>query len=188
MSGGICVVLRARRPLARIHPSAYGAVYFGPSAPPPVNRYDAADSRFGVLYAGLTLKACVGEILVRNPARPYILTSEIASRSSALLRTTRELRLAALHDERMSICGMSLTQLVADDYGATQVLACHIYDTVPAVDGILYPSRFSNRPCVALFDRASSAVEQVGASRALRIEQIESIVRTFGKIVADDSV
>ena len=112
---------------------------------------------------------------------------KLASRSSAVLRLTRNVELAALHDQRMSSWGVSLTQLTSEDYDVTQQLGAAIHAQAPTVDSILYASRFSARRCIALFDRAVDAVEQVGASRPLRIERVESLVAAFGKIVADDS-
>lgn len=180
------VRLAAGRRLARLHPTAYDPIFFGPDGPDPVHRYDAPDGAFKVLYAALTLKAAVGEVLVRNPARRYVFTSEIEPRASAVLRLTRDVTLAALHDERMSSWGVSLTDLTAGDYAATQALAAAVHAHDVAIDGILYPSRFSARCCLALFDRAADAVRQVGASRPLRIERVESLLAAFGKAVADD--
>jgi len=174
--------------LARLHPKQYDARFFGPAGTEPRNRYDSPDGGYKIFYAAFSLRGAVGEVLVRNPARRYVMMSEIDALASATFRLGRDVVLAALHDERMSSWGVSLTDLTASDYAVTQALGAKIHADARRLDGILYPSRFSNQPCIALFERAEAALEPLGDSRPLRIERIEKIVARFGKTVADDSL
>lgn len=180
--------VRAGRRLARFHSKGYDARFFGPAGAEPLNRYDAPDGSYKIFYAAFSLRGAVGEVLIRNPARRYVMMSEIEAYASATFVLGRDVTLAALHDERMSSWGVSLTDLTARSYAVTQALGAQIYADPRGLDGILYPSRFSNRPCIALFDRAETALVRLGPSRPLQIERIEKLAAGFGKTVADDSL
>src|SRR3546814_20605852 len=96
--------------------------------------------------------------MVRSPAIPYVLSSTVQSRVHSELVVTRTLRLYPLVDAGVSKLGLSFTDLHGDAYAKTWEASGHIHATTSA-DGILYNSRFDNKPCVALLDRSADAIE-----------------------------
>lgn len=145
------------RYLHRIHRATYDPLFFGPLGPEPEGRFDAPDGSYKVLYAARTLETAFGETLVRRPAIPYVLSTAVEARVRSVLVTTRALRLYPLLDAGISAHGLSFTDLHGDAYGKTWAVSRHIHQTTTA-DGILYTSRFDNQRCIALFERAASAI------------------------------
>ncbi|WP_280952119.1 RES family NAD+ phosphorylase [Mesorhizobium sp. C280B] len=64
--------------LHRIHRSWLDPIFWSGRGVPPTTRFDSAGGRFGVLYAGLTLRGTLAETLLRNPQRLMVGMAERA--------------------------------------------------------------------------------------------------------------
>lgn len=167
--------------LHRIHRSAHAPLFFGPIGNSPEGRFDAPDGSYKVLYAARSLETAFGETLVRSPNVPYVLSSAVQTRLRSELVTLRALRLYPLLDAGVSAHGLSFTDLHGDNYVKTWKLSALIHDRTTA-DGILYTSRFDNQRCVALFERAATAVEVAAANRlSISPSEAERLAAHFGK-------
>ena len=167
--------------LHRIHRVAHGPIFFGPAGSAPEQRYDAPDGAFKTLYLARSLETAFGETLVRLPSIPYVLSSDVEVRCRSELITSRPLRLFPLVDAGVSSLGLSFTDLHGAAYARTWEISGQIHSRTPA-DGILYTSRFDNKPCIDLFDRAQDAVVET-AVRAVPIppEQAAMLCHHYGK-------
>lgn len=171
--------------LHRIHRPAHDPLFFGPPGAEPQSRFDSPDGRFKILYAARSLETAFAETLVRTPAVPYVLSSAVGLRVRSELVVTRPLKLYPLVDGQISFLGLSFTDLHGDAYARTWDVSDHIHRSTSA-DGLVYASRFDNQRCVALFDRAASAIE-VGPARCVPISpsEAERLSAHFGKIYVD---
>ncbi|MDF0491098.1 RES family NAD+ phosphorylase [Sphingobium sp. H39-3-25] len=171
--------------LYRIHRTGHDPIYFGPDGETPLSRYDSPDGSYKVLYAARTLETAFGETLVRAPATPHVLSTMVEARVRSELVTTRPLRLYPLLDAGVSAHGLSFTDLHGIDYVRSWAVCAEIHATT-AADGILYTSRFDNRRCVALFDRAAAAIEAGPVSRvSISPSEAAALAGHFGKIYVE---
>lgn len=181
-------MLRLRRVRAgsvfhRIHRKTLSPLFFGPAGALPLQRYDDPAGGYKTLYLALDLETAFGETLVRVPTVTDVLASDVALRARSELVATRALGLYPLVDAGVSAHGLSFTELHGADYRRTQAIAAEIHRAT-AADGILYTSRFNDRRCVALFDRAAEAVA-VGTTTALMPEDAHALAARFGKSYVD---
>jgi hypothetical protein len=73
--------IKAGQVLHRVHRSSFDPIFFDPGRDvPPTNRFDSASGRFGVPYAGRTLRRTLAETLVRNPQRLMVAMTDIVGR------------------------------------------------------------------------------------------------------------
>ena len=61
-----------------------------------------------------------------------------------------------------------------------QTLSHSVYSQVPEADGLLYDSRFTSDGCVAIFDRAFSALDSQAVQPLTRIPEVHQVLRTAG--------
>lgn len=154
----------------RVHGSS---LYFGRAAR---FRWDAPDSRFGVLYAGTAFAVCVAETVARPaPDAPLDAATgvKILSESSDLrpydvyrITTKRPLMLAAMFGATFQRLGIDSVVLTTRDYAGPQAWARWLHEHPRGFDGLQYVSRLLGDVYnVALFDRASDALreENLGA-------------------------
>jgi hypothetical protein len=171
--------------LHRIHRHDHEPIFFGPAGSDPEFRYDAPDGSYKVLYAARSLETAFGETLVRSPGIPYITASAVKVRARSELVVARTLRLYPLVDAGVSAQGLSFTELHGDAYAKTWEVSALIHRTTSA-DGILYTSRFDNQRCVALFDRAATAVAETSVSKvAIAPAQATVLAHHFGKLYVE---
>lgn len=151
--------------LYRIHRSANGPLFFNRlSTSNTVFRFDAPADQYGVLYAASTFSACMFETLIRNRyengALPLLIEhSELYLRSvsSIGLGSARVLRLADFSQSLAPLGGNSIVMSV-NDYTAPNAWSLAVFEHPDNFDGIYFQSRYSNEPCVALFDRVEAVV------------------------------
>ena len=139
-----------------------------------MNRFDAADNSYGVLYLGLSLPTALMESVfhehrwARDEKRSISL-AEVHSRLVRAIGVLEDLELADLTAPGVMAAhfGLNLEQLASRGYQHTQRISGELHamrgaDGLPAFDGVLYPSRNNYpEPGVALFDRAKHKVEVV---------------------------
>lgn len=150
-------------------------------SPPP----DAAE-RYGVVYLGSSVQVTVAETLVRDrgDGRLGDLPLELAELEAwacAEIEVVTPLRLADLRGDGPLRMGIPSDVPHAADWRLGQVwsAALHAHDVRP--DGLIYLSRFTGEPNLAVFDRALSklAATRVGALMDRRAE-LASAIRRFG--------
>jgi hypothetical protein len=158
-------VIAPGTPLRRVHSRAYHPHFFGPPPPKhgdpwpnPRNRFDDPLGEYGVCYLGLTDEAAFVETVLRDQYLPHVSESELAEVCLADGEATRELRLARFLGwglQRMHTNAAS----VHAPYDITQAWSRAIWAHPDGVDGIAYRSGYDDdHRCVALFDRASTAL------------------------------
>lgn len=127
--------------------------------------------RFGVLYLGESLTVCFLETVLRDQrdgAIGDLLLEESALRQRlyAEIGTAEPLKMVDLRDEGAIIMGVptdvakASSQTLARKWSA----AFHAHPETP--DGIIYPSRFSGRTNLAVFDRA---IKKLHVTRTMRL-------------------
>lgn len=167
--------------LHRIHRPVHEPIFFGPTGSPPEARFDSPDGSYKVLYAARSLETAFGETIVRFPQVPYVLSSTVNARVRSELITKRSLRLYPLLDAGVSAHGLSFSDLHGSAYAKTWEISGLIHRTT-AADGILYTSRFDNQRCVALFDRAASAIGITAINKVVIPPSLGTILaHHFGK-------
>jgi hypothetical protein len=126
-------------------------------------------NRFGVLYLGSTLKVCFLEAILRDQRNGVIISgyyvigeSELRSRRYALIEPTSRLSLVDLRGDGCVRIGIpsdvprSANQALARRWS----LAFYRHPSQP--DGIIYPSRLNEDTNLAIYDRATAKLREVG--------------------------
>ena len=72
-------------------------------------------------------------------------------------------------------------KLMSDSVLTAQRWSQAFHDTYPGIDGLLYPSSLTGRPCVALYERAAPAV---GGSSTLRLHRALADAALHGAVIA----
>ena len=164
--------------LYRAHRIGVDPVFFGPRGPHPVNRFDDPGGTFKVCYLGLHEAAALVEGVLHQPvATGYVTVATLRERALATLRALSPLRLVRLHGRHLLALGADAGVIHGEDFARSQSWAAAIHAHPSNVDGILYSCRHDDSAlAVALFDRASAAVEVVesaplapGDPRTLRL-------------------
>lgn len=157
----------------RIHRVSDGAVWFGWNAAAnkfriPINRFDAPDRSYGVLYAALTRDGSFAESVGRKPGA-FRSNDELALLAITTLALTRNLRLVDLHGGA-AVGALGATGVVGvgpQSLARRWSKALHAHPEMP--DGIEYRCRHnSDELAVALFDRiGDGSLTVVGATSIL---------------------
>lgn len=154
-------IVRIKATWWRIHPTAYGPIFFGKTGG---NRYDApADASgarpYGVLYVARDPHGAFVETFGHATGIRVIDRATLASRGLARVTASRPLRLVDLRGNGLARIGADEALCAGPDYGVSQAWSAAFHAHPKAPDGLIYrarhdPSRFS----VALFDRVSPVI------------------------------
>jgi hypothetical protein len=147
--------------LYRSHPADFDPIYFGKGR---AYRFDDPAGTYGVFYAAHRLEGAFVETFLRRPGRTYLDRGDLARRSLSAVKVNRALQLLPLHGPHLVQAGATaeVTHGPADQYTLPQRWSAAIHDH-GGFDGIEYRSRHDDELlCVALFDRARSAIEPAG--------------------------
>lgn len=137
-------------------------------------RFSSVAGNFHTLYAAASLAGAIAETIVRDrfegvPLR-RLFGSELASQAIASLAAAEPLVLIDLRTDGCFQLGLSTDIAVArgqtDGWPASRELAQRLHDHT-AFDGILYRSRLTGVPCIAVFDRAIAPKLTAGPGRPL---------------------
>jgi hypothetical protein len=150
----------AAAPLLRVHRSANEPVFFNRrSASASVFRFDAPADQYGVLYAAPTLSACLFDTVIRNTFEGGTLPlqvdeADLICRSVSRIERGEPLRLR-LADFTRSLAPLGGNALImsCDDYAGPNQWSLAVHVHPQQLDGIYFRSRYSQEPCVAVFDR-----------------------------------
>ncbi|MFZ3482116.1 RES family NAD+ phosphorylase [Sphingomonas sp. 3-13AW] len=165
----------------RIHRLIHDPVFFGPSGLEPELRYDDPGGVYKLLYLARELETSFGETLVRVPTVTDVLSTDVAARARSELKARRTLHLYPLDDAGLSAHGLTLADVLGDNYATTWGLSAYIHANTLA-DGIAYTSRFNAGKCVALFDRAANALDKTSVLGVqLTPELAVDMAQRFGK-------
>jgi hypothetical protein len=150
----------------RIHRLERLPVSFGPGlGEPPRHRFDALGGEYRVAYAATSREASFAEVMLRVPDVDYLTMDEIRSRRLTRIRVRRPMTLVALHGPGLARAGVSATVTTGDNYARSREVARGIWARPERPDGVTYRARHDDGELsVALFDRASDAIEVVGSA------------------------
>lgn len=150
----------------RIHRLEHRPLLFGPEAGgSPRHRFDAPGGEYRVVYAGASREASFAEVFLREPDVEYVRVAEIQSRWVTRIRVCRPVALVVLHGPGLARAGVSATATTGDDYPRSRERARGIWAMPERPDGVTYRARHDDGELsVALFDRASDAIEVVGSA------------------------
>ncbi len=160
----------------RIIPKRHAATPLG--AGPGASRFSSPTDAYRLIYAAQTLDTAIAETIIRdrfvraNPSQRLIEISEIADRAIAELSTVRPLRLVDLCGAGALRLGVPTDAIGARSHAAGQAFAKALFVQHPGIDGILYRSRLTSKPCMAVFDRATDALL---AGRVFGLEQVKAV-------------
>lgn len=133
--------LKAGTTIFRIHPSGYGAVFFGRAGN---YRYDAPDcpnGSFGVMYAGEDLDCCFIESFGQTTGLPAMSGAYLEGRHFAELQLQSDLRFADLVEPgSLSRIGAD-GRLLTGSYKISQQWSAALRNHPARPDGIRYRSR-----------------------------------------------
>ena len=135
-------------------------------------RRRVADSRFGVLYLGTSLKVCFLETVLRDDrdgivGQVEIAESELDDRRYADIQSREPLQLLDLTGD--GPVRMGIPSDVARSRGQTLARKWSVafHDHPRSLDGIFYPSRLNGENNLAIYDRAVAKL-QLASERDLK--------------------
>jgi hypothetical protein len=155
--------------LWRVHPLAYGPLWFGPAGgDPPKGRFDAPSGEYGACYFGASLGVSILETLVRGLKVPIIPRSEVKLRGASSVSLAAPLRMLQLEGKGLASFGVSAHEVAGNDYTPCQDLARRAHAKLDDVDGIQFRSRWdTSELCWMLFDRAEAKLGAVLGTQRL---------------------
>jgi hypothetical protein len=172
--------------LHRIHRSSLGPIFFGPGRDvAPTNRFDSASGRFGVLYAGLTLRGALAETLVRNPQRLMVGMADVMGRSASRLVSDRLLRIVRLYGPGLQAVGTD-NAISTGPYEPCGQWADALWDHRDRPDGIAYQSRHdSSEICLAIFERSDfQLVSEETRPLSSMFGEVATMLDLYGKSIS----
>lgn len=135
------------------------------------SRFSDPDRQYPVLYLAIDLRTAFLETVIRddlvNRDRRTLALAEISDRRVITIASAEPLRLLDLREGGASAVGAPTAVIGDRRHAAGQALSGALYRGLEEADGILYPSRFTNAPCAAVFDRAVDR---------LRVRSVESLM------------
>lgn len=135
----------------RIHRQASETIHYSLS---PHHRFSPANLPFPVLYAGKDFETCALEVFGDVALDHNMDIAFSRWTAMALYRLEITARVCDLTDSKIrTACHADLAALLATDLSIPRKWALAIATHPAAFDGILYPSRFTGKTCIALFNR-----------------------------------
>ncbi|MGB3814628.1 MAG: RES family NAD+ phosphorylase [Shinella sp.] len=179
-------ILPAGQILHRVHRSTLSPIFFGPGkGVSPINRFDSASGRFGVLYLGMTLSGALAETILRNPQRLMVAAPDITGRAATGLGVQRDLRIVRMHGPGLQALGTD-NAISTGPYEPCGLWADALWDHPDKPDGLAYQSRHDPAEiCIALFERPDLSFT-VQATRLLTaiLKDVAALLDTYGKSIA----
>lgn len=146
-------LVRLRGPFSRIHRQKLAPLHFGTSK---LNRFDAPNGEFGVLYVGQDILCAFIETFGHATGVRLIDHTELEARALAEITVTRPLRLVDLRGSGLARVGADAALTSGLDYGLSQRWSRAFHDHPQVPDGIAYRARHDpDRTSIALFDRVA---------------------------------
>lgn len=152
------------------------------------SRFSSPSRSFTVLYAAASFRTAFAEAFIRDrlvgaPAR-VIFRDELDDLHVATL-SSEPLHLVDLRGSAAYDLGVDTDAPRARDHHPGQIFSQAVHDGLPRLDGILYDSRLTAEPCVAVYERSLDKLYAAGhatpATRApelhAELARLEIIVR-----------
>jgi hypothetical protein len=144
----------------RILPTKYRATPVGAGFGS--SRYSSPSDAFRVLYAAEDFPTAFAEAVVRDrfegKAHRYLYRPHLEQACLTAVSSSRELVLLDLRGAGAYELGVDTDASRARDHTAGQAFSQGVHDALPDVDAILFDSRLTTGACVAIYDRAFSAL------------------------------
>lgn len=126
------------------------------------SRYSSPMNAFRVLYAADNFPTAFAEAVVRDrfagKSRRYLYRPHLEQVCLTAISSTRELTLLDLRGAGAYELGVDTDASRARDHTVGQVFSQAVHDGLTDVDAILFDSRLTTSACVAVYDRAFSAL------------------------------
>lgn len=142
----------------RTHRLKKGPVFFGRSG---LNRFDAPDRSYGVLYAGRDPYCAFIETFARAAGTSIVTTTALKNHALTALKVTRPLRLIDLTQSGSLVRMGTDSRIFSADRDASQRWSKALHDHPIRADGLLYPSRLdpAHHAVVLFEDRSPRLIE-----------------------------
>ena len=126
------------------------------------SRYSSPTDAFRVLYAANSFPTAFAEAVVRDrfegKARRYLYRPHLEQVCLTAVSSSRDLTLLDLRGPAAYEVGVDTDVSRARDHTVGQAFSQAVYDQMVDVDAILFDSRLTTGTCVAIYDRAFSAL------------------------------
>ncbi|MCE0496921.1 MAG: RES family NAD+ phosphorylase [Methylacidiphilales bacterium] len=139
----------------RLHPGAFDPIFYSPAS---VNRF--AVLGMGTLYLGSDARSCLLEKYgdeiygaMNLEQRPELPAADWRDRILTTIVVPRIIVCDLTSAATLAACGVDIGTLTNPQLRFPQAWAKAIMEHPASFDGILYSSRFTHRPCLALFNR-----------------------------------
>ena len=153
-------------------------------AVPAPSRFSDPNLQYSVLYGATTIDCALWEGVIRDrfdlqPVRalPRV---DLEYRDLVPFNSTRPLLLLDIRGGRARRIFAPTAVTGAARQADGQALSHSLYNKVPDADGLIYDSRFTSDGCVAIFDRAFSALHSHAVQPLTRIPEVHQVLRTAG--------
>jgi hypothetical protein len=155
-------------------------VSFGPS------RFSSPSGAFRVLYAAQDFRTALAEAVIRDRfvdrQRRYIGRSTLANRSITLIGTTAPLRLLDVRGSAAYTLGVDTNAVRAREHNPGQAFSEWLHAETN-FDGLLYDSRLTTQACVAIYERALSAIDASPAQPLIAHADLVAELRRMNIVV-----
>ena len=129
------------------------------------SRFTLIGGNFAAMYAGQTLMSALCETVIRDrfeavpPSQRVLGMSEFERRAVCLISSRTDMQLLVLNGAGAIALGLNTDALGSKDrsHGRAFSDALYLHTGLTGIDGILYRSRLTLSPCVAIYDRAISS-------------------------------
>jgi hypothetical protein len=149
--------LKTGTTIFRIHPAAFGAVFFGKTGNYRYDAPDCPDGSFGVMYAGEDLDCCFIESFGQTTGAPAVTVAYLEERHFAEMQLQSDLHLVDLFESgSLSRIGAD-GRLLTGSYKISQQWSAALRSHPTKPDGIRYRSRRDPaKVAYAIYERPSS--------------------------------
>ena len=153
-------------------------------AVPAPSRFSDPNLQYSVLYGATTINCTLWEGVIRDrfdlqPVRelPRV---DLECRDLVLFNSTRQLLLLDIRGGRARRIFAPTAVTGAARQADGQALSHALHNQVPEADGLIYNSRFTSDGCVAIFERAFSALHSQAVQPLTQIQEVHEALRTAG--------
>jgi len=126
------------------------------------SRYSSPTDSFRVLYAADNFPTAFAEAVVRDrfegKSRRYLYRPHLEQVCLTAISSSRDLTLLDLRGAAAYELGVDTDASRARDHAVGQTFSQAVHDQMADVDAILFDSRLTTGACVAIYDRAFSAL------------------------------
>jgi hypothetical protein len=154
------------------------------AAVPVPSRFSDPNLQYSVLYGATTVDSALWEGVIRDrfdlqPVR-QLPRVDLECRDLVLFNSTRPLLLLDIRGGRARRIFAPTAVTGAPRQTDGQTLSLSLYSQVPEADGLIYSSRFTSDGCIAIFDRAFSALHGQAVQPLTHVQDVHEALRTAG--------